>query len=184
MTFKTEKFNIDISFWFIAVITLLLVLFPESDGAVCFLFCILHELGHLSAMFILKKKTQKISFGYFGIKIVTENKFLPPKKEALIAAAGPLVNLILFAFLYSTNQKNYALISLGLAVFNLLPVSMLDGGHILSAFFPDSKITKKIGIACAAALALLGVAVAVYSKENFTILIVSIYLLIGVICEK
>ncbi len=184
MTFDIFKIKAEISFWFFAVITLLLVLFPESDGAVCFLMCILHELGHLSAMLIFKKKTEKISFGYFGIKIVTGKQFLPPVKEAVIAFAGPLVNLILFIFLYAVNKKAYAFVSLGLAVFNLLPVPMLDGGHIISAFFPESKATRKIGIVCAAALAVIGIAVAVYSKENFTILIVSLYLLMGVVCEK
>ncbi len=184
MTFKTEKISVEISFWFIAVITLLLVLFPESDGAMCFIFCILHELGHLSAMLIFKKKTEKISFGYFGIKIVTGKQFLPPVKEAVIAFAGPLVNLILYVLLYAVNQKAYAVMSFGLAVFNLLPVPMLDGGHIISAFFPESKATRKIGLSFAVTLAVLGIAVAVYSKENFTILIVSLYLLMGVACEK
>ncbi len=184
MTLKLSKITVEISFWFIAVITLLLVILPESNAAICFLFCVLHELGHLTAMILFGKEAEKISLGYFGIKIVTAKRFLSPCKEALIAFAGPLANLIIFAFLFTANRKDYAFISLGLALFNLLPISMLDGGHIISAFFPDGKTGKSISIACAVFSALAGIAVAVYSKENFTILIVSIYLLIGVVCER
>ncbi len=184
MTLKLSDIHIEISFWFVAVITLLLVLLPDSNGAVCFLFCILHESGHLFAMLLTGKRAKKINLGYFGIKIVTENRFLPPFKEAFIAFAGPLVNFLLFAILKAIGKNDYSTISLGLAVFNLLPVSMLDGGHIISALFPDSKAIKRIGIICTVMLMLLGAAVAIYSKENFTILIVSLYLLVGIVCEK
>lgn len=184
MTLRLFKMAVEIDFWFVAVITLMLVLFPESHAAACFVMCILHEAGHLTAMLICGKKAEKIRLGYFGMKIVTEKKFLPPYKEAFIAVAGPVVNLILFVIFYFWGKTDFATISLGLAVFNLLPVTMLDGGHILTAFFPDSTAVRKVGITCAVLLTVLGVAVAVYSKENFTILIVSLYLLIGVICDK
>lgn len=184
MTLRFFKTTVDIDFWFVAVITLMLVLFPESHAAVCFLLCILHEAGHLTAMLFAGKKAEKIQLGYFGMKIVTDKKFLPPYKEAFIAFAGPFVNLILFLIFYFYGKTDFAIISLGLAGFNLLPVTMLDGGHILTAFFPDGTAVKKVGFIFAVVLTALGVAVAIYSKENFTILIVSLYLLIGVICEK
>lgn len=184
MTLRLFKTAVEIDFWFVAVITLMLVLFPESHAAACFLMCVLHEAGHLTAMLFAGKKAEKIKLGYFGMKIVTEKKFLPPYKDALIAFAGPLVNLILFLIFHFRGKPDFATISLGLAVFNLLPVTMLDGGHIISAFFPDSTAVKKTGIVCAVLLTVLGLTVAVYSKENFTILIVSLYLLIGVICDK
>ena len=184
MTLRFLKSDIEIDFWFVAVITLMLVLFPESNAAACFLMCVLHEAGHLTAMLFTGKKAERIKLGYFGMKIVTENRFLSPFKESIIAFSGPLVNLVLFFVFYGSGRTDYTIINLGLAAFNLLPVTMLDGGHIISAFFPDSKIHKALSLACAVILFIVGAAVAAYTKENFTIIIVALYLLIGIISEK
>lgn len=184
MTFFIAKIKVKVDFWFVAVITLMLVLFPESLAAVCFLMCILHEAGHLTAMLLCGKKAEEINLGYFGMKIVTDKHFLVPVKEALIAFSGPCVNLLLCAFFYAYGKADIATLNLALAVFNLLPVTMLDGGHIISAFFPYSKLHSRLSLACAVMLLLIGIFVAVYTKENFTIIIVALYLLIGVISEK
>jgi hypothetical protein len=61
---------------------------------------------------------------------------------------------------------------------------MLDGGHIISAFFPDSRLHKALSLACAVVLLGIGIFVALYTKENFTIVIASLYLLVGVLSEK
>ncbi len=184
MTFSVYRIRVSIDFWFVAVITLMLVLFPESKAAICFAMCVLHEAGHLTAMLICGKKTEKIQLGYFGMKIVTERRFLPPLKESFIAFSGPLINLALCFLFYVSDKIDYAVINLGLAVFNLLPVAALDGGHIISAFFPDSNLHRKSSLACAVILLAVGTFVAVYTKENFTILIVALYLLTGIVCEK
>jgi Zn-dependent protease len=91
-----------------------------------------------------------------------------------------VISLIFFL----TGRTDIATVSLALAVFNLLPVTMLDGGHIISAFFPDSKLHKALSLVCSIALLGIGIFVALYTKENFTIMIVALYLLIGVISEK
>lgn len=184
MNFRLRSTRIDISFWFVAVIALLLILFPESQAVYCFLFCLIHEAGHLAVMLTSGKKATEISFGYFGIKITSGRYFLHPFKEALIAAGGPIANIFLAAFLFLTKNPQLATVSLGLAFFNLLPVSMLDGGHILSALFPDSKVLKRLSIATVLILLFIGTAVAVYSHKNYTVLIVALYLLTGTFTEK
>lgn len=184
MTLNIHKIRVSIDFWFVAVITLMLILFPESRAAVCFAMCILHEAGHLTAMLICGKKAEAVKLGYFGMKIVTERKFMPPSKEAFIAFAGPLISLIFCLFFYFSDRYDYAVINLGLAVFNLLPVTALDGGHIVSAFFPDSRIHRKLSLGCVLLLFAVGIFLAVYTKKNFTVLIVALYLLTGILCEK
>lgn len=184
MSFKLRDISIEVSFWFVAVIALLLTLFPEAQAFYCFVFCIIHECGHLLAMLFLGKKVTLIEFGYFGIKIFTDKKFLPAMKEAAIAAGGPVMNIFTAAILFITGQKSFAVINLTLAFFNLLPVSILDGGHILSALFPESKTVKNLGIICSFFLLVSGIIIAVYSKKNFTLLIVSLYLLTGIISQK
>ena len=73
-----------------------------------------------------------------------------------------------------------AQINLTLALFNLLPVSMLDGGRILSPFVTE-RTMKIIGITVGIILSFFGALVAIYTRSNFIILVVSLYVLIGAI---
>lgn len=184
MTLHFHSTKIEISFGFVAVIALLLIVFPESQALYCFLLCLIHEAGHLAVMLASGKKVTEINFGCFGIKIISGRYFLHPFKEALIAAGGPIANIFLAAFLFLSGNSQPATVSLGLAFFNLLPVSMLDGGHILSVLFPDSKVLKALSITTILILLFTGIAVAVYSRKNFTVLIVALYLLTGMLTEK
>lgn len=176
MTFRIKSTAVEVSFWFAAVLTFLL-LFTGNSAAVCFLFCILHESGHLAAMLFFGSVPRKLELGYFGMKIVTGSRLLSPQKEIIIAAAGPAVNVLLTLIIIY--RKEWALMSLALAVFNLIPVPMLDGGRILANRLRDEKTVKIIGISFSVGLFILGAAVAVYTKRNFTLLVVSLYLLTG-----
>lgn len=184
MNFSFHRVSIRISFWFVAVISIMLILFPETQAFYCFMFCIIHEVGHLLAMLITGRKISCLHFGYFGIKICTDKSFIPAMKDAFIAIGGPMMNLIAASVLFPAGQNNLALINLALAFFNLLPVSVLDGGHLLSALFPESKVIKMLSIATCILLFLCGIVTAVYSKKNFTLLIVSLYLITGIAGQK
>lgn len=183
MNFRVKGIKVEISFWFIAVIALMIIVFPSSKGFFCFFFCVLHEIGHLTAMSVFRKKPLSISLGYFGIKIVTGGRYLSCFAEIIIAFAGPLINLIIFAFLLRMKQKELADISLSLAVFNLLPVQILDGGRILTLILNPNFPIKRIGFIISVIVLVIGIAVAIYSKNNYTILFASIYLLTANFCE-
>jgi Zn-dependent protease len=184
MTFVIHSVQIKISFWFVAVITLLMIAAPQSKVLICFLFCILHETGHLSAMFLFSERPLRIEFGYFGMKIVTGRQLFSIYKDIIVAAAGPLINLIFAAAFFFFGAYELMKINLALAIFNSLPIPALDGGRIIMLIFPNGRALKKIGIAAAAVLSVIGAAVAIYSRQNFIILIVSLYLLIGVITTE
>ena len=169
-----------IDYYFIAVLTLSLVVFRNESILMCFAFCILHELGHLTAMIMFRERIKKITLGYFGMKIECSGTIMPVLSETVIAAAGPSVNLILAVLFYLLNLKTAAEINIGLALFNLLPVKPLDGGRILSSFLSD-RAMRTVGITVGVVLSFLGAATAIYTKSNFLILIVSLYVLIGVI---
>ncbi|MBP9989740.1 MAG: hypothetical protein KBT46_09625, partial [Ruminococcus sp.] len=83
MKLRLKGISVEISFYFVAVITLMIIVFPQSKGLFCFFFCIFHELGHLAAMMIFGKKIYSFYFGYFGIKIVTGGKLLPTGEEII-----------------------------------------------------------------------------------------------------
>lgn len=184
MRFYLRNVSIEIGFWFIAVIALMLTLFPETKAFYFFVFCIIHECGHLFAMLLTGRKVSSLQFGCFGIKICTVNEFLPALKEAFIAAGGPIMNVFAAAFLFISGQQSLGEINLTLAFFNLLPVSILDGGHILSALFPENRTIKVLSLTVCIFMLFAGTIIAFYSKKNFTLLIVSLYLLTGIISKK
>lgn len=110
------------------------------------IFAIIHELGHLIVGILLKMKPEKIELTPMGLaisfrinieeinkKIKRGNKFTI--KKIIVATAGPLINLIIIIFILAFKIKSsdtaiYA--NLLLIIFNLLPISPLDGGRILN----------------------------------------------------
>ncbi len=180
MRFHIRGVPVIINYYFIAVLTLMLVVFKNENILMCFLFCIFHELGHLAAMTFFGEKARGITLGYFGMRIDCGTKIMPKVSEIVIAAAGPIVNLILMFFCRLFLLDEAAQINLTLALFNLLPVSMLDGGRILSPFVTE-RTMKIIGITVGIILSFFGALVAIYTRSNFIILVVSLYVLIGAI---
>ena len=118
----------------------------------------LHEAGHLLAAKLLKIGVSEIAFGFSGIRIVTDGRLTSYKKEAILAAAGPIVNAVCFlcslaAFLSwgeglsamlaeggealsfglargKSALAFFALSSLLQSMVNLLPIKSFDGGRI------------------------------------------------------
>ena len=109
MKFRIKGVHLIIDYYFIAVLTLSLVVFRNESILMCFAFCILHELGHLTAMLLFGERVKKITLGYFGMKIDCSGTIMPVLSETVIAAAGPTVNLILavlFFLLYKRQFKD------------------------------------------------------------------------------
>ncbi len=115
-------------------------------AAVMLFVCVLlHELGHSAVAQRYKVPVPGITLFLFGG--VSQIGAEPPSATAefLIAAAGPLVSLILGVFFYLIQPlvsgvepllglaKYLAYINLALALFNLIPGYPLDGGRVLRA---------------------------------------------------
>lgn len=180
MRFRIRGVPVIIDYYFVAVLTLTLVVFKNESILMCFIFCVLHELGHLAAMSFFGEKARSVTLGYFGMRIDCGVCFLPKLPKIVIAAAGPFVNLILAFACRIFEFDEAALVNLGLTVFNLLPVGMFDGGRILSVFMSERTL-RIIGIAVGIVLSAFGAFTAIYTRSNFMILVVSLYVLIGVI---
>ena len=117
----------------------------------------LNPLKHIDMMGLLMMVVFK--FGWAKPVPVNMMRFRSPKRGmALTALAGPVSNVLLalvFLFLYGLLYRALysvqflldmiwltAYISLALAIFNIIPVSPLDGSKVLFALLPDAAYAK------------------------------------------
>lgn len=128
------------------------ILLYWSEGgfpfAILLFSALLHELGHLSAVWILGYRVRRIDLLPMGALIVLPEG-IPHEKEWKIAISGPLVSLLLAAvsaILFAVNPNLPMLysvvINLVLALFNLLPIRLLDGGKALLCFLKARQLRK------------------------------------------
>lgn len=191
MRFKFLGTEIYVSFLFMAVITVMLA--TDRTGMILpTLFAvIMHETGHLFAMWVLDCAPKQIRLIPASVQITADitNRY---KTDIAVSLCGPLTNLLLFFVLYFNYLafKNeitlcYALINLIIALFNLLPVTGLDGGTVLFSVLAKRLeynrarlIVRIITITVAAAVLFVGVMFTLRGKLNISIYILGIYLLI------
>jgi len=196
MKFKLFGTEIYVSFLFAAIITLMLAT-DKTGLALPSLFAVfMHEIGHLFAMWVLDCNPKSVRLIPASVQISSSvtNRY---RKDISIALIGPLVNLILFGSLYFNYLcfKNkitqiYALINLVVGLFNLLPVTGLDGGTILFSLIAKkcelnrAMLTLRISTAIMALAAfIIAVTLTVRGKINLSLYIVTIYLFMGAIMK-
>jgi len=120
----------------------------------------LNPLKHLDPIGLLMMVT--VHFGYAKPVPVNMNKFKNPKRDmAITALAGPVSNvvitlvfLLLYGLLYLPLQGNAvgeylldmldltAYISIGYAIFNILPIPPLDGSKVLFSVLDEESYRK------------------------------------------
>lgn len=152
---------------------------------------VVHEAGHIIATRICKGKIRKISVGAFKLAIGYDMYSLSYKKEFIVTISGILSNLAFafIAFLFNKSSNDYlsflVACNISLALVNLYPVSVLDGGRILKIalllfFSPQKaeKISNGVSFFCAIFLWLGSVYLQLVFNANISMLFISVYLLI------
>lgn len=152
------------TFGFFSVWALLLLQSAFSEtAAMAALCCALHELGHIAAMKALKIKIRGLTFYSGGVKLKSEPLSLRNTlSEISVLAAGPFVNLLLGAAGFLFGNRIFTGINISLLLFNLLPLSALDGGRIMSAAAEWLCPLKDVSPAFRTADVLFGITAAVF----------------------
>lgn len=197
MKFKFLGTQIYISFLFCATLCFMIAI-DRTGLIIPTLFAVfIHESGHLLAMWAADCQPKAVRLIPTSVQII---RGFSTKKygEAAIALCGPAANLVLFGVLYanynifgSEISLNFAILNLVIAVFNLLPVSGLDGGTILTLFiarftnvYKAESIVRIITVVFAVVAFLLGVYLASSGTVNISVFIVAIYLLVCGMIKK
>ncbi|MDR3344867.1 MAG: site-2 protease family protein [Oscillospiraceae bacterium] len=191
MKLRLKRCEVELHFLFAAAITLMLILDTGGTAALGVASCLAHECGHLLCLLLFGEQPRRITVGAFGMRIERTGAVrLSLKQECAAALAGPAVNLLLAGVLALFCRpeipafQKAALVNLGLALFNLLPIEALDGGHALYYTLSATRlgedrvrqICSRSSIIVLIPLICLGAALLVHSGYNFTLLIVSVYL--------
>lgn len=113
---------------FVLLVCLLIFLDTGTTALLFLSSAALHEGGHLFAMRLLGVTCYGMELRGTGAVIHTGDT--SPGKEALCAAAGPAVNLLLLLLTFRLLPA-MALVNFLLLLWNLLPLYPLDGGRLL-----------------------------------------------------
>lgn len=183
--------GIEFSFKFPYIALLCTVLVLDKNGGIfaCFFASFLHEIGHLIALAVLRQKVRRVEFSVFDIKIVAPYP-ITLCKRLIVVLSGVAMNFILVIFFFAIIPLfGYANLFIGL--FNILPVSTLDGGQalelILVRLIGKQKTTLTLNIltvATAVPIFTFGIIVLLNTGYNFSFLALGIYLLLTVIYKK
>lgn len=115
---------------------------------------LLHELAHYAVLRLCGVRTARFTLTGLGASLyVPELHRLSYGAELLSAAAGPLMNLLLWVLLSLTGREELTLFAgaqMVLGVLNLLPVRPMDGGRILwlaTAYLTEPYTADRVGAA-------------------------------------
>lgn len=153
------------------------------------LFAVLtHEAAHLTAMRLLGIKASRLRVGTFGVGIEAKYGLASYLKQAAVSLSGSLFNILCAAFV-SCKEVSAACLAYGL--FNLLPLSMLDGGELIGITLAACGVCEKTVAAIHrtvdAVLTAAVWAVAVYLALNGVgegLLISALYMVFSRVCAQ
>ena len=153
--------------------------------------CLIHEIGHILAIRLMKGTVERIDLTGPGMVIhPSRSRLFTYREDCIIALAGPFFSFLLtaaaaaWASLFGGSSASLLIgLSFSLGLFNLLPIEPLDGGRFLRAasidlLGPDrgESVCVFVSSSLIWVLFALGMA-AVIMYRNFTILLCAGWLL-------
>lgn len=176
---------------------LLFLLAPRQLAFSVLISAALHEAGHLLAARFFGGEVRQVSVGLAGAEIELQNERISYGGEIAVSLAGPAVSLFL-ALLFSVfgrlleSAALYQLsgVNLVLFLFNMLPVSVLDGGRALhmlllrlTTIAAADTVSGVLDTVLSALLVAAGLYVMRFSGRNCSLLLCSAWIVI-LCCKK
>ena len=131
MIVHIKKLYVCISWYFFIMVLWVILNNKIESFLLCISALILHELGHIVMICILKEKINIFYILPFGFccKLKNQNK-IANRSMIKILLAGPVTSILAAGlFLLWTNE--FTLVNFMVGIFNLLPFGDLDGGRIV-----------------------------------------------------
>lgn len=127
----STEFKIDFSFFMF--MALIFMTGESKDIIIFFVSCVLHELGHLTAMCIFGAKSRSVYISGLGVKIIqSRENMISTARSVIILLSGAAVNYLIFILAdFGMFSNEFSEVNLVLFIFNMLPFRNLDGGSIL-----------------------------------------------------
>ncbi len=138
------KIKVELSF----LVTLLALFLTNDPKLILFMLfsALVHELGHIFTLKLFGIRLKMIVLSLFGGTLVLDKKLISYGKEAIVAVSGCLVNIVFSIVFFAIIQRGFSsdvffllLSNTFYGIFNLLPISSLDGGAALKALLLRKK---------------------------------------------
>ncbi|MGN1131235.1 MAG: site-2 protease family protein [Ruminococcus sp.] len=122
----------------------------------------------------------------FEIKIIENKRSLNNLNcDIFVTLMGPCTNILLF-FIFIRFLPSFAYVNLFLGVFNMLPCNNLDGGQLIYLLLSKrlsyksvERIIDILTVITVLPVLILGILVLLQSKNNFSLLFISLYLILS-----
>lgn len=197
MKLKIRNIEITLSYLLICALAVCIITGVLSGLLFCAIAVFIHELGHFAFLARYHCKPQRIDISLFKISFIEKNRCkMNDKQNFLVLFAGPAFNFICFILfyllylLYNIKTDKFAFVNFYMGFFNMLPVMSLDGGQILYLLlckkYSESTAENTVNIItfiCIFPIAALGFLLLFNSKYNFSLLLLSAYLMVSLIIK-
>ena len=198
---KFRIFGVDFVLGFpaAAAVTLVILLDRGHTVEACLAAAFIHECGHLLAMLYCKTPPSKVKFELFTVDISDPNRGRRRlSQELLIICGGVSANLLVFAcsasalcFVSSDFLLRIAASNLTVGLFNALPVATLDGGQAVFllimrrlSYKAAETAVNILTVILLVPFTVLGILLLFESKNNFSLLVISVYLILSLVLKK
>ena len=158
---------------------------------------IIHEVGHITFAKIAGAKIKKLKIGSFHLSLSYDCSELSYKREILVQLGGIIFNLTsagilsLFSDFGGGSVDFFIICSLCLAVMNLYPASVLDGGGVLKSILllkmdedRAVRIFKSVSLVCIILMWMLSVYLQIIFCANLSLFVISVVLLVELCFES
>ena len=164
-----------------------------GGGIACFLAVCLHEFAHLALLWVFGAFPPQIVISALGCRAVLKGEqTLSDLCHMAVSLAGPGANWLSFlaAFCLGSGGSLFAGASLALAITHSLPVEPLDGGLALRYLLRSRLGADKAEGVCRVLsalflfpLAVLGFFVLLHTRYNYSLLALSLYLMLYLVLK-